>query len=601
MELLTALINKLSPLPETMFKNLTAPATEAANQSQVVTKDAVTGVMVALFPDKTTSQTIYDFCVENAGLAADSVTPADMLHITLAYLGNTIELAERKWSSPREIAEKLEYNFSQYELPIVGKTTGIALFDAVEITSDTTGLTEKKRPLVLLFDSSQLPHFRHELTECLEEDCGIELNDKHGFIPHITLCYLPEDATIPDAFYGFPQQSMLFTNAVLAWGAARFDLPLLGKTETEMDSDSGMAVMANTMPEYNSFSVKELADGSWRWVAFTASSFIDRDGEIVSQKALEEDVARSKIDGDYGPLLWWHVDEYVLGQCDYSEMCGSILVESGTFSTPQIAKAISRIANDLGMSQSFKGIRDLKLPIMFIKARKKERSMLPEVKASNELTETGVLVNKGGLPEMKLHDLVNRFVASGMPLEEATQVVAQVATRAAEKEQKAIADGLVQKESPAATAEPTPAPAGLSLETVKEVLTEFSSQMLQTVSSLVDSKLAEQATKETALATTVNETNKATSDLLATIKASVDSMANRLSALEGEQPANVTKQLLGQWIAGSRPASQSNANLVNNPAEIEALKAAQLSPEEQLANSNPIYKMAQDLAKGFRG
>lgn len=71
--------------------------------------------------------------------------------------------------------------------------------------------------------------------------------------------------------------------------------------------------------------------GHPRWVAVSSTAFQDRDGEIVSLKALTDDVARSDLTNEYGPLRWWHVPGLDIGDCDYRAMHGRSLIESGTF------------------------------------------------------------------------------------------------------------------------------------------------------------------------------------------------------------------------------------------------------------------------------
>ena len=46
-------------------------------------------------------------------------------------------------------------------------------------------------------------------------------------------------------------------------------------------------------------------DGNLRWVTVSSTAFRDRDNEIVSTKALDEDVTLSDQTKEYGPLRWW--------------------------------------------------------------------------------------------------------------------------------------------------------------------------------------------------------------------------------------------------------------------------------------------------------
>ena len=85
-------------------------------------------------------------------------------------------------------------------------------------------------------------------------------------------------------------------------------------------------------------------DGNYRWLAVSSNAFMDGDKEIVSTKALEDDVAR---DGDRGPLRWWHEPQLDLGKADFSAMHGKMLIESGTFKSREIARDIALKSKNL--------------------------------------------------------------------------------------------------------------------------------------------------------------------------------------------------------------------------------------------------------------
>lgn len=133
-------------------------------------------------------------------------------------------------------------------------------------------------------------------------------------------------------------------------------------------------------------------NGGYRWVSFSSNPYRDRDRQYVSLKALQADVARADSDGQYGPLLWWHTG-VKLGDCDYNAMIGKILVESGTFTTPEIGAAVSRKADQMQVSIGM--LHPLDQPDsdgVFTLIRRYERSILPSGRASNPLT--GFLVKE---------------------------------------------------------------------------------------------------------------------------------------------------------------------------------------------------------------
>lgn len=150
--------------------------------------------------------------------------------------------------------------------------------------------------------------------------------------------------------------------------------------------------------------------GNWRWVLKSSNAFEDREREVVTTKALENDIARTDKTGEYGPLRWWHVGNPVwknpldwrtvvagkgldIGDCDFSAMSGPILIESGTFRTPELGAAIAAKA------QSFKASLGFSHPIdepdgdgLFHHINRFERSLTPANKASN--MRTGLIVTK---------------------------------------------------------------------------------------------------------------------------------------------------------------------------------------------------------------
>lgn len=100
-----------------------------------------------------------------------------------------------------------------------------------------------------------------------------------------------------------------------------------------------------------------------RWTMITATAHQDRDGEWIAKAALEADCERCDADGSYGPLEWWHATTadgtpLSIGQCDFNMVAGDTLIESGTFATAEIAKAMADSAETLGGSIVFFGSKD---------------------------------------------------------------------------------------------------------------------------------------------------------------------------------------------------------------------------------------------------
>lgn len=78
------------------------------------------------------------------------------------------------------------------------------------------------------------------------------------------------------------------------------------------------------------FTVHKTTKG-YRWMAISSTAYRDRDGEIVSTKALRDAVESTARRGDFGPLRFWHEPGLELGTTDYQAVSndGKYLVESG--------------------------------------------------------------------------------------------------------------------------------------------------------------------------------------------------------------------------------------------------------------------------------
>jgi 2'-5' RNA ligase len=164
------------------------------------------------------------------------------------------------------------------------------------------------------------------------------------------------------------------------------------------------AMTRRAAPAAASFAVFKQADGRHRWVGFSSNAFRDRDGEIVSTRALVEDVQRADADGRLGPLRWWHVGDpdptnleapwgpgLDLGWCDYSAVQDRVLIESGTFSDETVGAAVAAKAADLQLSIGFlhpPGEPDAEG--VFHHIRRFERSLLPAGRAANPFTRLSV-------------------------------------------------------------------------------------------------------------------------------------------------------------------------------------------------------------------
>lgn len=101
------------------------------------------------------------------------------LHITLVFLGDNRTLD--KSSVLRAVVD-----FGLFQSPIKGRLQGLARF--------VNG--GERDPLVCTFDSPQMPEVYGVLTGMLD-NYRVPYHKEHGFIPHMTLAYIPKDAEMP--------------------------------------------------------------------------------------------------------------------------------------------------------------------------------------------------------------------------------------------------------------------------------------------------------------------------------------------------------------------------------------------------------------------
>lgn len=90
------------------------------------------------------------------------------------------------------------------------------------------------------------------------------------------------------------------------------------------------------------FTVQKDLKGQWRWVATYTNNFMDREGEIISDKALDGYLSRLDMGLVPMPELWAaHMPETKHGQADMVFAVGKFLIATGTFDdTPLAQKAI---------------------------------------------------------------------------------------------------------------------------------------------------------------------------------------------------------------------------------------------------------------------
>lgn len=134
----------------------------------------------------------------------------------------------------------------------------------------------------------------------------------------------------------------------------------------------------------------------YRWVLLSSNGYRDRDGELISTKALERDLALWELEGSpEQPLRWWHValtKDYSrgieVGTTDFRMLHDHTLIESGTFIDPVVGEAIFKAQDGLAASVGFRhSLNQPNADKIFDAVNIFERSLLPKGKQSNVLVE----------------------------------------------------------------------------------------------------------------------------------------------------------------------------------------------------------------------
>lgn len=216
---------------------------------------------------------------------------------------------------------------------------------------------------------------------------------------------------------------------------------------------------ARRKPATKSFTVFKDASGAYRWVMRSTTAYRDRDGEIITTKALEADAERMTATGQYGPLRYWHIGQpdpfdltapwgpgLDLGDCDYSIVIGRTSIESGTFKSAAIGRAFAASADDYEASPGFFHPPDQpNVAGEYNDIRRFERSTVPIKfgRASNLFT--GMAVKEHRMDQATYEARVKAFMADmnakGVPPEVAARSLASME----QADKSATAQGIAYK------------------------------------------------------------------------------------------------------------------------------------------------------------
>ena len=177
-----------------------------------VSGDTNTGVMVALYPPADVAAQI---------AAMDGVeTPAEELHVTLAYYGDADKLTSAQIAGAIEKVRQMGIETA----PVKGRLGGIGRFSASE-SSDNMDV------LYLNVDSPGIERLRISLVERLYQ---MRPQMNHGYTPHMTLAYVPIDADMP--ITKWPAMPITFDAISIVVGDKREDFPFTGSERNAVES-----------------------------------------------------------------------------------------------------------------------------------------------------------------------------------------------------------------------------------------------------------------------------------------------------------------------------------------------------------------------------
>lgn len=456
------------------------------------------------------------------------------------------------------------------------------------------------------------------------------------------------NATAPEAYahaakYGEISQSWLqqlidqgYVYQVPDNGYALYEMSELVAKKPELQGRIDY-ILQNSRPDLKSFTVFKSADGSYRWIARTTTAYRDRDGEIITTKALETDAARMTATGQYGPLRYWHLgmpDPFDpqapwgqgvdIGDCDYSTVIGRTSIESGTFKSAAIGAAFAQSADDYELSPGFfHPVDQPNAAGEYGEIRRFERSVVPIKYGRASNLFTGMTVKEHRMDANEYERRMKAFAADmnskGVPPEVAGAVVAgmeqadksaqaQGVAYKADDPWQAVTAALKAAMAPASMEEAADTEMGDALveqpdegdmpEDGGEYIGDMSpmafkammGELLAPVLKVQDMVKAMTDMHGELKGMMGGAATKSTTDTaeIATLKAAIADATKRLALLEGDQPAVVTNADVEAALKGAPQAPPDpNAPIVpkDDPSRPYAEIAARTFPN--LYRQNP--------------
>lgn len=359
---------------------------------------------------------------------------------------------------------------------------------------------------------------------------------------------------------------------------------VIGRLDATQDQKDNLRKRLNAVKALRSgFKVVKSKDGRDRWLGWVTNNFLDRDGEILTEKAHKEFIEYLDANPDEAPELWtFHIKGTARQKkADFWGYVNGFVVMGGEL-TPQEAKAFNELGDtlDLAMSHGF---------FVFTKSgneigryRTFEVSVLPRDEAANPWTDFATVYEVNSMSNLtaKQRDLAVKLHGEDFvrDLEESTKDRSEL-LKALGFQQKAQSEEVVNEQAETVT------------ETAPAAQTAVQAQPVQ------GSEEQEEADTEKSVGTaTLDEITKAVikglnlEGLAQAIKAqneqineSIKQINGRLDALETDTDEKMEKMLTPRaasfdWSGVFRPSQSKETQIEKGSKD-----------EESFADKKPEY------------
>lgn len=411
------------------------------------------------------------------------------------------------------------------------------------------------------------------------------------------------DKNAPDSVYQVAGKTPPKSKSLLSWFFKK-------KEEKE---DSILIELMNPAAE-TGFAIKEDKNGQPIFFTWSSNAFKDREGEIISTKALENYVDENQINEVKGYFNFWHIPGTDFAVKTFQAVIGRFLLEAGPFMNNEAGKAAYKFFKEYptrhdkfapegwGASVEFKYLPDQGIDGIYEWLWITRTSVLPRAKAANIYTF-------GGLNMKSLEKLTPQQRELGIQLfgseEELEKMVEAGMTKTAmlekEEEFKEVEDEVTEEseETVEETVAEEPTEEEVTEETTEEVteeekeVTEEKPVEETTEEVAAEAEAEEEATDETPnvdlvkqVAQTVvevlNESLKEKFNVLDTIPEAFNQINERLEKVEtANEVKKAATETRNGWFSSLKAAS-----VTEQEGNMELDEAKEKGPKQTKANDN---------------